>query len=343
MSKYSIKALPRPSQQIAHQQQVLSRQEPNITLKHFDFEPGTSKMPRPDTSNCTEISVACPVEYTVYGYYPGIGPNAYAVAVFAVCFVVNIGLGWRYRQWTYMIAMSLACIVSAGGYGGRIGMHDNPWSSNFEVQIVLLTIAPAFNSAAIYLMLKHIVLRFGPEWSRIKPKFYTYAFISADILALVLQGAGGGIAATADDDDPDMLEAGDNLLIAGISWQVVTLAVFGAMIADFVFRRVRSPTPLSSKASQTWRDIKFRIFAGALALLYTMIIIRCIYRIAEMAGGWRNSIMQDESLFIGLDTVMMTIATLLQTFIHPGIFFPAIAEPHFKEKRVDESDVGQAA
>lgn len=36
--------------------------------------------------------------------------------------------------------------------------------------------------------------------------------------------------------------------------------------------------------------------------------------------------MQDEGLFIGLDTVMMTICTGLQTFVHPGIFFPAMSD-----------------
>lgn len=41
--------------------------------------------------------------------------------------------------------------------------------------------------------------------------------------------------------------------------------------------------------------------------------------------------MQNEGLFIGLDTIMMTICTGLQTFIHPGIFFPAMSESHLVE------------
>jgi hypothetical protein len=36
--------------------------------------------------------------------------------------------------------------------------------------------------------------------------------------------------------------------------------------------------------------------------------------------------MQDQGLFIGLDTVLMSICTLLQTFVHPGIFFPFVRE-----------------
>lgn len=188
-------------------------------------------------------------------------------------------------------------------------------------------------------MLKHIVLQFGSELSRIPPGYYPWGFISADILALILQGAGGGISATADDDQ-NMQDVGDGLLIAGIIFQVVTLAVFGTMITDYIIRRARSPTPLSRKAVNTWRGGTFRIFAVSLVAIYTFILIRCIYRIAELAGGWRNSIMQDEALFIGLDTVLMCIATLLQSFIHPGIFFPAVGgldqQDEFEMDRKDE-------
>jgi hypothetical protein len=42
--------------------------------------------------------------------------------------------------------------------------------------------------------------------------------------------------------------------------------------------------------------------------------------------------MQNEGLFIGLDTVMMTMCTGLQTFIHPGIFFPAIRGVNYRER-----------
>lgn len=64
-------------------------------------------------------------------------------------------------------------------------MHDNPFDIvGFQVQICCLTFSPALNSAALYLTLKHLVLQFGREWSRIRPKWYTWAFISADIAAL---------------------------------------------------------------------------------------------------------------------------------------------------------------
>ena len=100
--------------------------------------------------NCTSISPECPVEETVYGYYPSLGANAWGTAFFGVCCIVNLFLGWRYKTWTYMIAMCLATATSCAGYAGRVLMHDNPWDdSAFMLQIITLTFSPAFNSAAI--------------------------------------------------------------------------------------------------------------------------------------------------------------------------------------------------
>jgi hypothetical protein len=238
----------------------------------------------------------------------------------------------------------LACATSAAGYGGRIILNDNPYNiGGFNLQICCLTLSPAFNSAAIYLMLKHIVRHFGREFSRIRPKYYTWGFIAADFCALVLQGSGGGLAATAD-DNVSMRDTGDALMMAGISWQVVTLVVFGAMITDFLVRRFVTSgrnVPLSAPAATTWSDAKFKAFSASLVVVYFAILIRCVYRIAEMAGGWQNSIMQNEGLFIGLDSVLVGLATLLQTFVHPGYCFKAFTEKEIvkDEKKIvsDES------
>lgn len=101
-----------------------------------------------------------------------------------------------------MIAMSLGCLGEVVGYVGRIMMYNNVYDTlGFQIQICCLIISPAFVSGAIYLTLKHIVLSFGTGWSRLRPSLYTWIFISGDIFSLVLQGAGGGIAATADPGD----------------------------------------------------------------------------------------------------------------------------------------------
>lgn len=252
--------------------------------------------------NCDAVSESCPIKASIYGYYPSMGWNAFFAALFGLCFFVNLWFGLRFRTWTYMLAMSGACITSTIGYAGRVVMHDNPFGRlGFQMQICALTMSAAYNAAAIYLILKHLVLLFGRESSRIRPKYYTWAFIIVDALALSLQAAGGGIAGSAG-DNASFRDVGDRLMITGISWQVLTLIIFALVAADYFVRRFRSSKPLSREAQATLADRKFRIFVVALALSYVTIFIRCTYRIAEMAGGWRNPIMQDQALFIGADS-----------------------------------------
>jgi hypothetical protein len=60
---------------------------------------------------CTDVSSECPVEGTIYGYYPSMGANAFFVAFFALAFILNLGFGIRYKTWTYMVSDSVMPLV----------------------------------------------------------------------------------------------------------------------------------------------------------------------------------------------------------------------------------------
>lgn len=183
--------------------------------------------PRPEVPEwCKSVSPECPVEGTLYGYAPNLGANAFFAAFFGLALVLQLYLGIRYKTWTYMIAVGLGCLAETIGYIGRIIMNNNPYDDiGFNIQIVLLIFAPAFLAAGIYLTLKHLVIQFGEEWSRVRPAMYTYIFIACDISSLVMQSAGGALAATAD-PGASIGDVGTNLMIAGIIWQVVGMDVF---------------------------------------------------------------------------------------------------------------------
>ena len=235
----------------------------------------------------------------------------------------NIGLLCRSCRYA---GLSTCCSnktnKTALGYVGRILLHNNPWSNDgFEIQICCLIIAPAFIAAGIYLTLKHIVLEFGSDFSRLRPKYYTWIFILCDLFSLILQGAGGGIAATAN-KNVALQHTGNDLMMAGIVWQVFTLLVFGSLVADYASRAYQRRTELAPSAIKLFNTLRFKLFAGGLILTYLTVFTRCVFRIAEMAKGWKNPIMQDETDFIVLDGVMITIATLCLTVFHPGYCFP---------------------
>lgn len=275
---------------------------------------------------CHVISPQCPVESSTYGYAPSLGGNAFFTAVFTACAIAQIYFGFRYKTWTYQLAMVLGCIAQAIGYAGRLLLHKNPFSrTGFQIQIVCLVVGPAFNSAALYLVLKHIVLTFGPEASKIKPNWYTWIFIAGDLVSLIIQALGGSLSATADGDGRRM-DLGENLVIAGVSFQVLTLFFFALATAWYAQRRRRAKhMVLTAEARNFSNDIKFRMFILSFVAAFVFIFVRCVFRIVEMAGGWRNDIMRNEVAFMVLDGCMICLATLIQTVLHPGYCFPRLS------------------
>ena len=163
-------------------------------------------------------------------------------------------------------------------------MHYNPWSSNgFKIQIICIIIAPSFLAAGLYLTLKHLVLLLGPEKSRLKPRLYPWIFVSCDIFSIVLQAVGGGIAAS---NNVSLLQTGDNIIVAGIAFQVVTMFVCICLAADFGWQSLRSRK--RKNIADVYDETDSRVIRGgttwfkfscvALAAAFVAIFIRCIYR-----------------------------------------------------------------
>ncbi|CAI7643579.1 unnamed protein product [Penicillium discolor] len=279
-------------------------------------------------ATCSEVSPLCPVELTTYGYYPSFGGNIFFTVFFALLGICQTGLGVYYRTWTFLVALLIGTFMEMAGYIGRVLMHDNPWSGPaFKLQIVCLVLAPTFVAAGVYLTLKHIILSLGPEHSILKPRLFTWIFIGCDIGSLILQAAGGGVAAAAGNDDFAMLKAGDNIIIAGIAFQVGTMAVCGFFAVVFFWRVFKRGDGFSGEKNLDVSPIapKWMPFiVGAEAFAYLTVLIRCIYRIPEMAGGWGNPLMQKENEFLVLDGMMIALACLAMTIFHPGIFLPSL-------------------
>ncbi|EDN04110.1 predicted protein [Histoplasma mississippiense (nom. inval.)] len=201
-------------------------------------------------ASCKEISPQCPVEFTPLGYFPNLGANIFFCCCFGIFFLVAFVVGVWKKTWTFTFA--------------------------------LISIAACWNAS-------HAALAVGPGISRIKPYLYTWIFIPCDISCLVLQGIGGGVAASGDQkNDKSLLDNGNRIIMAGIGLQVGVLSLFGIVALDYYWRvsRYHRTSVSTDGEREAWRDGKFRNFAGAVSIAYLTIYARCVYRIAEMAGGW---------------------------------------------------------
>ncbi|KAE8382289.1 RTA1 like protein-domain-containing protein [Aspergillus bertholletiae] len=275
-------------------------------------------------NTCSEVSPLCPVEATTYGYYPNYGGNIFFTVFYGVCGLFQLGFGIYFRSWTLMVALVVGTFLEMAGYIGRVLMNKNPWDGGaFKLQIVAIILGPTFIAAGIYLTLKHIILSLGPEYSRLKPRLFTWIFIGCDIGSLILQAAGGGVAAAAGSEQRDLLNAGNDIIITGIAFQVATMSVCGLLALDFFLRYLRRGSGEKALTSGNARTSIILVVVADIFAYFT-VLIRCIYRIPEMAGGWGNPLMQKEDEFLVLDGMMVALAVLALTVFHPGFFLPSL-------------------
>lgn len=177
--------------------------------------------------------------------------------------------------------------------------------------------APTFFTAGIYVILGRLIKHFGRECSILSPKLYLWIFCTCDVVSLVIQAAGGGLASSESDVKGGDTAPGTNTMVAGIVFQLVSITAFVLCAADFL-RRVARLGLLKSVSKGPLATL-----LGAMVLSITVIYVRSIYRTIELAQGWSGYLITHQSYFIGLDGAMMIIAVGVFNFCHPGWLLPA--------------------
>ncbi|KAL9563816.1 hypothetical protein ACKAV7_012058 [Fusarium commune] len=148
-------------------------------------------------ANCT-LDV-CPLETSILRYQPNISANSIFIGIFGISMALHLFQGIQMQTWGFMASMTVGCILEIVGYAGRIIIHNNPFDfDGFLIQIILITVAPVFFSAAIYVLLSQAINFIGRGSSRFLPQYFYWAFISSDIISLTLQAVSGAISCIAD-------------------------------------------------------------------------------------------------------------------------------------------------
>jgi len=115
-------------------------------------------------------------------------------------------------------------------------------------------------------------------------------------------------------------------MVTGLAFQVLTLAVFICLCIEFTIRTLRRTRKMSNAALDpshaTLRDsTMFRSFVAALAFATLCIVIRSVYRVAELSEGWGGALIKNQYTFIGLEGAMVLVAVLALNAFHPGFCF----------------------
>ncbi|EPX75370.1 parasitic phase-specific protein PSP-1 [Schizosaccharomyces octosporus yFS286] len=255
--------------------------------------------------------------HNAFGYIPAGWLAIIAVVFFSISFALLLASSIVYRH-PLIVVPIIGTAGELAGWACRVNAHYHPNNySDFLGQIIALIISPVFYSAEVYVLLYHWVMLYGPRFSLLKPKLYAIIFITFDIIALVLQAAGGGIAGGAKEGSSEQ-NKGANIMLGGICFQLFSTVVFsilGLMFAAAVCRGkpVRAGPSTTDIPRSRYKDVCFL----CLCLATLAILVRAVYRVVELAGGWSGSVITHEVWFGVFDFIPMIIASF---FLLPSIY-----------------------
>lgn len=264
----------------------------------------------------------CPLECAQVRFLPSVPGNVTYAALLGAILLAQIGLGFIYRTWGFLVGMFCGLVLEVIGYAGRILLHNDPFNfNNFLIYLIPLTIGPAFLTGSIYLCLSRIIIVYGEHISRLKPRTYAIVFMCSDFVSLLLQAAGGAIAAVA--TTQSLGNTGRYIMVAGLAFQVLSLVLFMLLWLDLLVRLRRMG---KDRRSERMRHLqmsvfRFKAFQYALWFATILIFIRSVYRVVELQGGFNGTVANNQTAFMILEGPMIILATFALTVLHPGYAF----------------------
>ncbi|KLO17013.1 RTA1 like protein [Schizopora paradoxa] len=276
------------------------------------------------------------------------------ISLFGATTFVHLVEAFYFRLWWLLPTVVLAGIGEILGWAARYwsSFSDGTLNTPFMIQICTTIIAPTPLLAAYFIILGRLIKQLGPQYSRITPKRYTVIFCSADVTALFIQAAGGGIASSS--TDPTF---GGDIMLVGIALQLVFLCLFLALGTEFFVRLIRDkPFRRSTKGIGNMIELgstdklvhsdssfyaegtsagfsgKPRLpkdtawFVRGALVSCVFLFVRAIYRLIELSDGWNGPVISTQWLFNTFDAAMVFLAMFILCLLHPGLLLDLKAQ-----------------
>ncbi|KIK24694.1 hypothetical protein PISMIDRAFT_678065 [Pisolithus microcarpus 441] len=231
-------------------------------------------------------------------------------------------------MWWLIPTVVVAGILEVLGWSARLWSSISPTLlTPFEIQLIGTILAPTPFLAANFLVLGKIIVRLGPQYSRLSPKFYALIFCTFDVICLIIQVVGGAYAAgeVNRSQNPDK---GGNIMLLGVILQLCAMALYVLCAGEFILRflndiPVRKNSMTVSKEKRyaniiEWNIIRWLILG--LAIQIFCLFVRATYRTVELSKGWSGPIISIQAYINVFDGLMMTIALYTMNLIHPSFF-----------------------
>ncbi|EIM86347.1 RTA1-like protein [Stereum hirsutum FP-91666 SS1] len=268
-----------------------------------------------------------------YGYVPSKAIGIVACVLFGLSTVVHAGQSIKYKLWWLLPTVCLSGLIELVGWAARVkSAYDPTLQTPVLIQTVLLIMAPTPLVASNFMIFSRIVARGGQQFSRLSPRRYSQIFLTADVVALIIQTLGGGMAAKAvkSGNDP---KPGSHTMLAGVVFQLVSLTIYSLMGVEFLLRHHKN-NPVNhahAKAMGPTKPVfssRVKLMLWGLAQMDIYLFTRSVYRVVELADGWFGKIHRTEIYFVILDGLMILLAMLTLNIFHPGFLLRQREDDH---------------
>ncbi|KAE9380127.1 hypothetical protein N431DRAFT_498022 [Stipitochalara longipes BDJ] len=178
------------------------------------------------------------------------------------------------------------------GYIARVLLNgDHFMKIYFMLYLVSLTLGPVLMMAVIYLCLRRVMIVYEEEISRFRARTYTLKFMGCDVLSLVVQSVGGGIAAS--------YQATNKYMIA-------SLFASSCRSLEFLCRLYSHRTLLNTTFAKLRNQ--FKELLVSLSVATACVLIRTVFYSVELSDGFRGHLTNSEVKFMVLGGAMVIIA-----------------------------------
>ncbi|TFK35274.1 RTA1 like protein-domain-containing protein [Crucibulum laeve] len=247
--------------------------------------------------------------------------NVLTTIALVLVLIVAVGQTLCIRRWgaKWMLSMVIAAYCFALGFALRFGLHSNPTSLTlYIVETLFILLSPCGFIAADYMLLGRLALHAQAEkFLLIRPRRITIIFVISDITTFFIQAGGGGLSASK---DASMSKLGSNVSLGGLILQLISFALFTFLHLSFIYRVQKySPAIWMRDQHKTWYA-RWTTLAYVLCISCAGILVRSVYRTAELSQGYTGKLATTESLFYIFDTLPLLIAVTVYIPFWPGRF-----------------------
>ncbi|KAK3299541.1 RTA1 like protein-domain-containing protein [Chaetomium fimeti] len=258
---------------------------------------------------------------SIWPYDPSFPVTILATVLYGLVFLAIFYLTViKYRAW-FFTAVVVGAAVEVLGYALRCYSIKQPTQVGpFAASQTLIVLAPVLIAAGNYLLIGRLIravldrARTRHRVLGIPARLLTRVFVGCDVLSCLVQASGSSISSSVQWVGTTA-EVGVYVLIGGLVLQAVAFAVFLGILARFWYLATRKGGCLAGDAPVGWERVVLAVFVSSV-----LIMIRCIYRVAEFAEGIEGYSFTHEWLFWVFESVPMLIAIGVFCVFHPSAY-----------------------